>query len=218
MYINWQMRELNLKIVYYGPALSGKTTNLEQIHRRVPANRRSDLVSLKTNEDRTLYFDFLQLDLGKISGLAPKLHLYTVPGQAYYEASRRLVLRGADGVVFVADSDPNRVRENLEAWHNMKKHLQSFNLSVDAIALVVQFNKQDLPNALKPTTYAPLMNLRKYPVFEAVAIEGQGVFETLKAITQGVVARVQQHNHQQSTVSTNSLYAQSVVTNPVATR
>lgn len=195
MYINWQLRELNLKIVYYGPALSGKTTNLEQIHRKVPANRRSDLVSLKTHEDRTLFFDFLQLDLGKISGLTPKLHLYTVPGQTYYEASRKLVLRGADGVVFVADSDPTRIDDNLESWENMKKHLESFNLSLDEIALVVQFNKQDLPNALSPNTYIPLMRLNgHHPVFKAVAIEGKGVFETLKAITQGVIARVQQQS------------------------
>src|SRR5512135_1756022 len=104
MFINWQLRELNLKMVYYGPALSGKTTNLEQIHARVDPKRRSELVSLKTHEDRTLYFDFLQLELGKISGFTPKIHLYTVPGQTYYEASRKLVLRGADGVVFVVDS------------------------------------------------------------------------------------------------------------------
>ncbi len=197
MYINWQLRELNLKIVYYGPALSGKTTNLEKIYRKVPANHRSDLVSLKTYEDRTLFFDFLQLELGKISGLTPKLQLYTVPGQAYYEASRKLVLRGTDGVVFVADSDPTRMRDNLEAWRNMKHHLQSFRLALDDIALVVQFNKQDLPNALDPIIYKPLMNLEKYPVFTAIAIEGKGVFETLKAITQGVVARVQQCSRQE---------------------
>ncbi len=194
MYINWQLREMNLKIVYYGPALSGKTTNLEKIYDRVPASRRSDLVSLKTHEDRTLFFDFLQLELGKISGLTPKLHLYTVPGQAYYEASRKLVLRGADGVVFVADSAHGRMRDNLVAWHNMRNHLKSFNLSLDDIALVVQFNKQDLPGAVKPSVYTPLMHLKKYPVFEAIAINNVGVFETLKAITQGVVAHVQKQN------------------------
>ena len=116
MQINWQLRELNLKIVYYGPAMSGKTTNLEQIHARVDPAHRSDLVSLKTHEDRTLYFDFLQLELGKINNLTPKIHLYTVPGQSYYEASRRLVLRGADGVVFVANSAPECANANMVAW------------------------------------------------------------------------------------------------------
>lgn len=116
MFINWQLRQINLKIVYYGPALSGKTTNLEQIHTRIDPTRRSDLVSLKTYEDRTLYFDFLQLELGKINGLTPKIQLYTVPGQAFYEASRRLVLRGADGVVFVADSGSNRINDNVDSW------------------------------------------------------------------------------------------------------
>ena len=193
MYINWQLRELNLKIVYYGPALSGKTTNLEQIYNRVPADRRSELVSLKTHEDRTLFFDFLQLELGKINGLTPKLHLYTVPGQTYYEASRKLVLRRADGVVFVADSDPARVRDNLESWRNMQAHLKEFGASLDSIALVIQFNKQDLPGALAPTVYAPLMGLHHYPVIKAIAIQRIGVFETLKAITQRVIANVQRH-------------------------
>lgn len=116
MFINWQQRELNLKIVYYGPALSGKTTSLEQIHARITPARRSQLVSLKTHEDRTLFFDFLQLELGKIEGLTPKIHLYTVPGQTYYEASRKLVLRGADGVVFVVDSSENRLADSLISW------------------------------------------------------------------------------------------------------
>jgi signal recognition particle receptor subunit beta len=144
MHINWQLRELNLKIVYYGPASSGKTTNLEQIHTRVDAAHRSDLVSLKTYEDRTLFFDFLQLELGKISGLTPKIHLYTVPGQSNYEAVRKLVLRGADGVVFVADSAPERVNANLAAWQDMKSHLRSLNLSREHTPIVLQCNKQDL--------------------------------------------------------------------------
>src|SRR5512135_2889742 len=115
MFINWSSREFNLKVVYYGPAMSGKTTNLEQIYKRMDPRRRSDLVSLKTSEDRTLFFDFLQLELGKIAGLTPKIQLYTVPGQVYYEASRRIVLRGVDGLVFVADSAINRLNENLES-------------------------------------------------------------------------------------------------------
>ncbi len=193
MYINWQLRELNLKIVYYGPAMSGKTTNLEQIHARVPADRRSDLVSLKTHEDRTLFFDFLQLELGKISGLTPKLQLYTVPGQSYYEASRKLVLRGADGVVFVADADPTRISDNLTAWQDMKRHLKEMGIDPEDIPIVVQVNKQDLPGALSPEIYRSLLSLSKdQPVFGAIAIRQIGVFETLKAITQRVVGRLQQ--------------------------
>lgn len=192
MFINWQLRELNLKIVYYGPALSGKTTNLEQIHARVDPRRRSELVSLKTQEDRTLYFDFLQLELGKISGLTPKVHLYTVPGQTYYEASRKIVLRGADGVVFVADSSSNRVKDNLESWQSMKTHLASFNISLNDFPLVVQFNKQDLPQALKAPVMHHLLNVNGIPSFESVAIQGQGVFETLKTIINRVVKHVQQ--------------------------
>jgi len=194
MYINWQLKELNLKIVYYGPAMSGKTTNLEQIHARVPAERRSDLVSLKTHEDRTLFFDFLQLELGKISGLTPKLQLYTVPGQSYYEASRKLVLRGADGVVFVVDADPARVADNLTAWHDMKRHLREMGIALEDIPIVVQVNKQDLPGALSPALYRSLLSLDEQPIIAAVAIRQIGVFETLKAITQRVVGRLQRQS------------------------
>lgn len=191
MFINWQLRELNLKIVYYGPALSGKTTNLEQIHARVNPSRRSELVSLKTNEDRTLYFDFLQLELGKISGLKPKIQLYTVPGQSYYEASRKLVLRGADGVVFVADSAENRVEADLRAWRDMKAHLISLRINPKTTPIVVQFNKQDLPNAVDPEVLKRVMRLNGEPTFSAVAIQNKGVFETLKTITNAVVRQVQ---------------------------
>ena len=190
MFINWQSRELNLKIVYYGPALSGKTTNLEQIHAKVNPQKRGELVSLKTHEERTLYFDFLQLELGKISGLTPKIHLYTVPGQTYYEASRKLVLRGADGVVFVADSAANRLNDNLELWKNMKVHLTSLDLSLADLPLVIQFNKRDVANALPIAILRNRLYLNGYPSFEAVAVRGQGVFDTLKAIINGVIARV----------------------------
>jgi mutual gliding-motility protein MglA len=191
MRINWQLRILNLKIVYYGPALSGKTTNLEQIHKSVDPNRRSDLVSLKTNEDRTLYFDFLQLELGKISGFTPQIQLYTVPGQAYYEASRRIVLRGADGVVFVADSDVRRMRANLESWQSMHQHLGSFGLSHEGFPIVVQFNKRDLNSAIPVPILSQLLKLNGHPSFEAVAMAGQGVLPTLKAITKSVVSQIQ---------------------------
>ncbi len=191
MFINWQLRELNLKIVYYGPALSGKTTNLEQIHAKVDPRRRGDLVSLKTHEDRTLYFDFLQLELGKISNLTPKIHLYTVPGQSYYEASRKLVLRGADGVVFVADSAANRTNANIESLKNMKAHLVSLGLSTDTTPLVIQLNKRDLRNAIPVPRLCTILGVNGYPIFESVAVRGKGVFDTLKAIISGVVAQVQ---------------------------
>lgn len=191
MHINWQLRKLNLKIVYYGPALSGKTTNLEQVHRSVSPNRRSDLVSLKTNEDRTLYFDFLQLELGKIAGLTPQIHLYTVPGQAYYEASRRVVLRGADGVVFVADSSADRLRANKASWEKMKSHLASFGIGYASFPLVVQFNKQDLPNALPVKLLQNMLRVNGFPTYAAIAVNGEGVFETLKAITRAVINQVQ---------------------------
>ncbi len=191
MHINWHLRELNLKIVYYGPALSGKTTNLEQIHARVDASRRSELVSLKTHEDRTLFFDFLQLELGRINNLVPKIHLYTVPGQSYYEASRRLVLRGADGVVFVADSSPERAAANLLAWQDMEAHLTSFDQTIDSLPIVLQCNKQDVYGALLPQQVRTLLHLSQFPSIPAVAREGEGVFDTLKSITLAVITRLQ---------------------------
>ncbi len=192
MFINWQLRELNLKIVYYGPALSGKTTNIEQIHARVDPRRRGELVSLKTAEDRTLYFDFLQIELGKINGLTPKIHLYTVPGQSYYEASRKIVLRGTDGVVFVADSGMDRLRANIKAWQDMQAHLTAHKIPLAGFPLVVQFNKQDLPNAVSTPVLKRVLKVNGAPTFEAVAIEGRGVFDTLKVIINQTVRRVQQ--------------------------
>jgi hypothetical protein len=191
MHINWQMKRLNLKIVYYGPALSGKTTNIEQIHKSINPKRRSDLVSLKTHEDRTLYFDFLQLELGKICGLTPHIQLYTVPGQAYYEASRRIVLRGADGVVFVADSARDRLRANVESWRNMQTHLNSFGIEFSGFPTVVQFNKRDLPTAVPPVLLKRALRMNGQPQLEAIAIQGKGVLPTLKAITRSVVSHVQ---------------------------
>lgn len=191
MLINWQLRELNLKIVYYGPALSGKTTNLEYIYSQVDPRRRGNLISLKTHEDRTLYFDFLKLELGKIRGLTPKIHLYTVPGQTYYEASRKLVLRGADGVVFVADSGRDRLQYNLDSWQNMKSHLAELNMSYHQLPLVVQFNKRDLPDAMQTSSMQNFLKINGSPSFEAIALNGHGVFDTLKAIINRVVSQVQ---------------------------
>lgn len=190
MFINWQARELNIKIVYYGPALSGKTTNLEQIHLGVNPQRRSELVSLKTHEDRTLFFDFMQLELGKIGGLTPKIHLYTVPGQAYYESSRRLVLRGVDGVVFVADSSEDRMRGNVQSWQKMGEHLETLGFSMASMPIVLQCNKQDLPQALEPEAIRKTLNM-DCPVFGSVAIQNIGVADTFKGITQDVIQSVQ---------------------------
>jgi hypothetical protein len=190
MYINWARRELNLKIVYYGPPMSGKTTNLIQIHEHTDPSRRGDLISLKTTDDRTLYFDFLRLDLSKIGGLVPRIHLYTVPGQPSYEASRKLVLRGADGVVFVADSAADRLECNLESWQTMCSHLRSLSLPEETLPKIVQFNKQDLPNALPPVSLRQLLRVNGLQTFDAVATRGEGVFETLKAIIHDVVLQL----------------------------
>lgn len=190
MLINWKLRELNLKVVYYGPAFSGKTTNLIQIHSRVDAQKRSELISLKTQEDRTLYFDFLQLELGKINGLTPKIHLYTVPGQANYESSRRLVLHGADGVVFVADLGAESLAANIKAWKNMHTHLVSFGIVPARFPVVVQFNKKDLPGALPYERVAEQMQVNGRPKFPAAAVQGDGVQDTLKAIIQGVMQSI----------------------------
>jgi signal recognition particle receptor subunit beta len=191
MLINWARRELNLKIVYYGPPLSGKTTNLIRIHERIDPKRRGELISLNTTDDRTLYFDFLRFDLDRIHGLLPRIHLYTVPGQPHYEASRQLVLRGSDGVVFVADSARESAQRNVESWHNMHDHLEALSISPTSLPTVVQFNKRDLADALPTSELRALIPWNGLPCFEAVATEGKGVFNTLRAILAGVVTRLQ---------------------------
>lgn len=181
-----------MKIVYYGPALSGKTTNLEQIYRRMDSRRRSELVSLKTSEDRTLFFDFLQLELGKIAGLTPKIQLYTVPGQVYYEATRKLVLNGADGIVFVADSQPGRLKDNLESWRGLHEHLKSYNYSLSFMPLVIQLNKRDVSFPIATELFQRQVRSNGSPIIPAIAVDGTGVLDTLKAIVNSVVARVEQ--------------------------
>ncbi len=193
MYINYARREITIKIVYYGPALGGKTTNLVQIHDHVDLEQRSELISLKTAEDRTLFFDFMELKLGKIVGLSPRVQLYTVPGQPRYEASRKLVLRGADGVVFVADSQLSRQKENLESWLNMRQHLAGYGLEPPGFPVIVQLNKRDLPTAVTQTLFRRVMSLNgECPVIESVALEGRGVRESLKVILERVVTRIRQ--------------------------
>ncbi len=180
---------MNLKIVYYGPGLSGKTTNVKQIYSRVNPNHRGELLLLDTVGERTVCFDFLEVDLGKIRGFTPKLHLYTVPGQQFYEATRRLVVNGADGVVFVADSTAHCIEENRRSWADLKKHLHCSGLTCKGVPIVFQFNKQDLGDAMNPKDLIKEMRISRYPWFGATAVKGRGIGETLKAISSRVIDR-----------------------------
>ncbi|RME81745.1 MAG: GTPase, partial [Planctomycetota bacterium] len=146
--INFALKEVNCKIVYYGPGMSGKTTNLEVIHQKAPKERKGELTSIATEGDRTLFFDFMPLDLGKVAGMNTKFQLYTVPGQVYYNSTRKLVLQGADGVIFVADAQRNKLAENLESLQNLKENLAEYSLDIRKIPLVIQYNKMDLPNIM----------------------------------------------------------------------
>lgn len=190
MFINQKLGEIHLKIVYYGPSMSGKTTNLQYIFAHVNPDLRGELISLKTSEDRTIYFDFLQLELGKIRGLKPKFSLYTVPGQPYYEASRKLVLNGADGVVFVADSQRNRTVDNLENLASLRKYLHLMGCELDGFPFVLQVNKQDLPDIWHPDQLQAHLGTNGVPYFGSIATEGMGVFETLKSIINEVVQQI----------------------------
>jgi len=189
--INFANREINFKIVYYGPGLSGKTTNLKWVYNRIPEGRKGEMVSLATEDERTLFFDFLPLDLGEVKGFKTRFHLYTVPGQVFYNASRKLILRGVDGIVFVADSAPNRLRANAESMRNMRENLAEYGLKVEDIPTVLQVNKRDLPDALPVEMVQAVVDPEgRLPVFEAVATEGKGVFETLREVSRLVLARV----------------------------
>ncbi|HLV31029.1 MAG TPA: ADP-ribosylation factor-like protein [Chitinispirillaceae bacterium] len=185
--INYAAREISVKIVYYGPGLSGKTTNLQVIHRKVPTEFKSDMVSLATETDRTLFFDFLPLDLGKIKGFATKFQLYTVPGQVYYNATRKLVLRGVDGVVFVADSAPDKMQENIESFQNLEENLSEYGYKRENIPIIIQYNKRDLPNALPVEEMQLVFNKFNLAWSEAVANKGIGVFDSLKLIGKIVI-------------------------------
>jgi len=191
MFINWKLRELNLKIVYYGPALSGKTTNLQYIFEHSNPSVRGDLVSLKTREDRTIFFDFLQIELGQIQGLRPKFNLYTVPGQVLYEATRKLVLKGADGVVFVVDSQMARLADDIQSFQMLNRHLSELGMSPAQTPCVVQFNKRDMPSLAPVPVMKRLFARDGTRSFESVATDGRGVFETLKAVINLVMAQAQ---------------------------
>ncbi len=187
--INYSAREVCCKIVYYGPGLSGKTTNLQYVHAKVPGNTRGKLISLATEADRTLYFDFLPINIGTINGFAAKFQLYTVPGQVYYNATRKLVLRGVDGLVFVADSQPSKMDENIESLTNLEENLREYGYDIGELPVVIQYNKRDLPGVLPVAELERQLNPRGWPSFEASATVGNGVFDTLKMIIKMVLEK-----------------------------
>jgi mutual gliding-motility protein MglA len=191
-FINFAAREINCKIVYYGPGLGGKTTNLQWIFERTAEQQKGKMISLATETERTLFFDFLPLDLGTVRGFKTRIHLYTVPGQVFYDASRKLILRGVDGVVFVADSQEERMDANTEALDNLQENLKEHGYDFTRIPYVLQLNKRDLPNAMPVDTLKKELWKKDEPVVEAVAFQGQGVFETLKAVAKLVLVELKQ--------------------------
>jgi len=186
-FINYSSREINCKIVYYGPGLCGKTTNLQFIYSKTNPELKGKMISLATETERTLFFDFLPLALGEIRGFKTRFHLYTVPGQVFYDASRKLILKGVDGVVFVADSQIERMEANLESADNLRINLREQGYELEKIPYVVQYNKRDLPNAAPLQEMRRLLNPLQVSEFEASANVGKGVFETLKAVAKGVL-------------------------------
>lgn len=190
--VNYATREITCKIVYYGPGRSGKTTNLHYIHGQVPSDRKGQMVSLATQTDRTLFFDFLPIDLGSISGFTTRFQLYTVPGQVYYQTTRKLVLQGADGVVFVADSQQRQLQENIESLQDLHANLAEQGVDARTMPLVIQYNKQDLPPELIHSVpeLEEALNFRGVPSFSADALHGPGVFETLRGISEQVLRKL----------------------------
>ena len=185
--INYARREINCKIVYYGTGLGGKTTNLEYVYSKVNPDAKGKMISLATETERTLFFDFLPIDLSEVKGFKTRFHLYTVPCQVYYNASRKLILKGDDGVIFVADSQAERMEVNIEAMHNLYENLESYGYDPTNIPVAMQYNKRDLPNAMSMADLRSQLNPMGVPDFEGVATEGQGVFETLGAVSKMVV-------------------------------
>jgi signal recognition particle receptor subunit beta len=186
-FINYASREINCKIVYYGPGLGGKTTNLQYIYDSTAAQAKGKLISLATETDRTLFFDFLPLDLGTVRGFKTRFHLYTVPGQVFYDASRKLILKGVDGVVFVADSQRDRMDANVESLYNLEQNLKQHGYDLDKVPYVLQLNKRDLPTAVSAEQLQAELRRNGEPIFEAVASQGVGVFDTLKAVAKQVL-------------------------------
>lgn len=186
-FINYSSREINCKIVFYGPGLCGKTTNLQWIYKKTNPDSKGKMISLATETERTLFFDFLPLALGEIRGFKTRFHLYTVPGQVFYDASRKLILKGVDGVVFVADSQVERMEANIESIENLRLNLAEQGYNLDKIPFIVQYNKRDLPNVVSLEEMKKALNPRGVPDYEAVAMDGTGVFDTLKAIAKLVI-------------------------------
>ena len=189
-FINYASREINCKIVYYGPGLCGKTTNLQFIYDSTAPQSKGKLISLATETDRTLFFDFMPLELGTVRGFKTRFHLYTVPGQVFYDASRKLILKGVDGVVFVADSQEERMDANVESLYNLEENLKTQGYDLMQIPYVLQLNKRDLPSAVPPEYLIEELQRKGEPVFEAVAFKGDGVFDTLKAVAKQVLTEL----------------------------
>jgi len=189
--INYSSREINCKVVYYGPGLGGKTTNIQYVYEKLAPETKGKLVTLATEMDRTLFFDFLPLELGEVKGFKTRFHLYTVPGQVYYNASRKLILRGVDGIVFVADSSEARFDANIEALYNLHDNLKEYDLSLDEIPFVIQWNKRDMPDAIPVDELNQELNPEGHENFEAVAVNGVGVFDTLKCVAKQVLRQLQ---------------------------
>lgn len=189
-FVNYHTKEINCKIVYYGPGLGGKTTNIQHVYQRTSAGTKGQMVTLNTENERTLFFDFLPLDLGNIRGFKTRFHLYTVPGQVFYEASRKLILRGVDGIVFVADSQVERMEDNLESFEGLKRNLEEQGYNLEDIPIVMQWNKRDLPNTVAVQDLESKLNKMELPSFESTATTGVGVFETLKMISKLVLLNI----------------------------
>lgn len=186
-FINYNTKEINCKIVYYGTGLGGKTTNIQHIYKKTSGTHKGNLISLDTDNERTLFFDFLPLNLGEIRGFKTRFHLYTVPGQAFYEASRKLILRGVDGVVLVADSQVDKLESNLSSFESLERNLMEQGYQISQVPLAIQWNKRDLPNVMSEEDMQRQLNKWDVPTISAVATEGEGVFETLKMVSKLVL-------------------------------
>src|SRR5262245_38376944 len=199
--INFAQKSVNLKVVYYGPGMSGKTTNLEVIHQRAPEGNRGDLTSISTDGDRTLFFDYMPLDLGTVAGMRTAFQLYTVPGQVYYNSTRKLVLQGVDGIIFVADSSASMINQNLESLRNLEENPNEYGKSLATLPHAIQLNKRDLPDAMTVEELGRLLNPHNAPIFEAIANTGQGVFPTLKALAASVLKNIMNESGQKAAPS-----------------
>ncbi len=186
-FINYNAKEIHCKVVYYGPSLSGKTTNIQWVYQKTADDQKSKLVALNTDIERTLFFDFLPLNVGDIRGFQTRFHLYTVPGQVVYDASRKLILKGLDGVIFVADSQSERMEENIESLRNLEKNLEQQGYNIREIPLIMQYNKRDLPNVASLAELRSALNPYNAPEIEAIASEGKGVFESLKTVSKSII-------------------------------